>query len=124
MMFLDVCNRKYHTHIFYTKGKYLWGGCCAHMQGALLCCCDLYSHRACPTLGAGDPSSPFFGQVQDLEWPQQDEKVRFSSVWPDWPLSTGGTNYAKLYNDVSPTSYSWQYNDQSSTLQVMNTGMK
>jgi hypothetical protein len=45
-----------------------------------------------------------------------DQNLRFSSQWPDWPISTKGTsNYAQIYNASSPNAYSWQFSDLSAT---------
>ena len=37
------------------------------------------------------------------------------SPYPDWPSSTTGTHYAKIYSNYCPDSYSWQFNDAEST---------
>ncbi|EWM21297.1 hypothetical protein Naga_100997g1 [Nannochloropsis gaditana] len=75
---------------------------------------------ACPTLGAGDPKSPFHaergGREPDVDYPQKDQQVRMSSPWPDWPLSTQNGNYAMQYKDRNPSVYVWQYNDGANSL--------
>lgn len=63
---------------------------------------------ACPTLGAGDPDSKFHRSMagKDLAYPQENQDIRFSSSFPDWPLTTTHQNYAAIYKGSSPTAYS------------------
>lgn len=74
-------------------------------------------NQACPTLGSSDPMSSFHGHrdIDDSTYPQYDEQIRMSSSLPDWPMPTKGGNYAEIYKKSSPSAYSWQYNDISST---------
>lgn len=115
----------------YRRGVYAAQG---HKMTDLVCCAGSFSwspyqpnnspagsySMACPTLGAGDPSSPYHsskgGKSPDLEYPQKDQEVRMSSPWPDWPLSTMGGNYATQYKDRNPSVYVWQYNDGANSL--------
>jgi len=75
--------------------------------------------NACPTLGAIDEESEWHNEEQiendKSRFPQWWQEMRWSSNYPDWPLSSLGNNYAQIYKTSSPKAYSWQYNDMTST---------
>jgi hypothetical protein len=75
--------------------------------------------NACPTLGSIDKESEWHTEDQierdKTRYPQWWQEMRWSSDYPDWPLSSLGINYAEIYKASSPDAYSWQYNDMTST---------
>ena len=75
--------------------------------------------NACPRLGAIDEESEWHNEEQiendKNRFPQWWQEMRWSSNYPDWPLSSLGNNYAQIYKRSSPKAYSWQYNDMTST---------
>lgn len=81
----------------------------------LCCACQKGSSCGSPNCKYGcSPYVTTYGPDYDGK---KCDNLEGDTMYPEWPLSSQDTHYAKIYSEQCPGVYSWQFNDSSSTSQ-------